>query len=167
MEVAVNQNNARCLVPGCRAPEFRALTNKGTFYFPCEFSGNWVVLYGHHTISSDSEVSGKISLVRMENGFEPLIISDPTLEISRKYGLLDSNGDTANQYVTVCVIDPNAIIRALVNHPFTMEYDMEFFKQLIISLEKTSLDSTVEVLSLNATSAKIDQSCDCFFCTSA
>jgi peroxiredoxin (alkyl hydroperoxide reductase subunit C) len=32
---------------GDRAPGFRAVTTQGSIYFPCEYSGKWVILFNH------------------------------------------------------------------------------------------------------------------------
>lgn len=65
------------------------------------------------------------------------VIADLTMEVSRKYGMLQPNASNTQAVRAVFIIDPNSIVRAVLYYPLSNGRNMEEIKRLIIALQLT------------------------------
>jgi len=65
------------------------------------------------------------------------VISDLTMEVAKKYGMLQPNASTTQAVRAVFVIDPDSVIRALLYYPLSNGRNMEEIKRLVIALQRT------------------------------
>jgi peroxiredoxin (alkyl hydroperoxide reductase subunit C) len=186
MKLFSNQEIISIARVGCRAPHFRAATSNGSVSFPGDYSGKWVIFFCLPTCTSDSGISGIISLSTVGNEFEELLISDPDHKVSKLYGVIQPSGSNIDLSGIVFFIDPNAIIRGMVHYPITLKPGSEALKKLIVLLQ-TMDDFTVSLsfdqgeersrqFSPAGSSEEMEfdvvrqekkqQPCDCFYCTS-
>lgn len=63
------------------------------------------------------------------------VISDLTMEVSHKYGMVQSQESTTNAVRAVFIIDANAIVRALVYYPLSCGRNMQEIKRLVQALQ--------------------------------
>ncbi len=63
------------------------------------------------------------------------VISDLTMEVSRAFGMLHPNASTTQAVRAVFIIDPNAIIRAILYYPSSAGRNMDEIKRLLIALQ--------------------------------
>lgn len=64
------------------------------------------------------------------------LIEDLTMEVAKKYGMLQPNASTTQAVRAVFIIDPDAKIRAVLHYPSSMGRNMEEIKRIIIALQK-------------------------------
>jgi len=65
------------------------------------------------------------------------VISDLTMEVSRKFGMLQPAASTTQAVRAVFIIDPDAIVRAILYYPLSNGRNMEEIKRLLIALQRT------------------------------
>ncbi len=65
------------------------------------------------------------------------VISDLTMEVSRKYGMLQPNASTTQAVRAVFIIDPQAKVRAILYYPLSNGRNMDEIKRLLIALQHT------------------------------
>lgn len=65
------------------------------------------------------------------------VISDLTMEVARKYGMLQPSASNTQAVRAVFLIDPQAKIRALLYYPLSNGRNMEEIKRLLIALQTT------------------------------
>jgi len=65
------------------------------------------------------------------------VISDLTMEVSKKFGMLQPAASTTQAVRAVFIIDPDAIVRAILYYPLSNGRNMEEIKRLLISLQRT------------------------------
>jgi peroxiredoxin (alkyl hydroperoxide reductase subunit C) len=63
------------------------------------------------------------------------VISDLTMEISRKFGMLQPSASTTQAVRAVFMIDPNGIVRAILYYPLSNGRNMEEIKRLLIAVQ--------------------------------
>lgn len=63
------------------------------------------------------------------------VISDLTMDVARKYGMLQPSASTTQAVRAVFVIDPNAKIRAMIYYPMSAGRNMDEIKRLLIALQ--------------------------------
>jgi peroxiredoxin (alkyl hydroperoxide reductase subunit C) len=63
------------------------------------------------------------------------VISDLTMEVSRKYGMLQPAASTTQAVRAVFLIDPNGRARAILYYPLTNGRNMDEIKRLLIALQ--------------------------------
>jgi len=63
------------------------------------------------------------------------VIADLTMEISRKYGMLQPAASTTHAVRAVFIIDPQGKIRAILYYPLTTGRNMQEIKRLLIALQ--------------------------------
>jgi len=63
------------------------------------------------------------------------VIADLTMEISRKYGMLQPAASTTHAVRAVFIIDPAAKIRAILYYPLSAGRNMQEIKRLLIALQ--------------------------------
>ncbi len=68
------------------------------------------------------------------------VIEDLTMEVAKKYGMLQPNASTTQAVRAVFIIDPQAKIRAILYYPLSSGRNMEEIKRLIIALQKADQD---------------------------
>ncbi len=66
------------------------------------------------------------------------VISDLTMEVSKKYGMLQPEASTTQAVRAVFIIDPESTIRAMLYYPLSSGRNMEEIKRLIIALQRNS-----------------------------
>jgi peroxiredoxin (alkyl hydroperoxide reductase subunit C) len=66
------------------------------------------------------------------------VISDLTMEVSKKYGMLQPQASTTQAVRAVFIIDPEGTIRAVLYYPLTSGRNMEEIKRLIIALQRNT-----------------------------
>lgn len=64
------------------------------------------------------------------------VISDLTMEVAKKYGMLQPQASTTQAVRAVFIIDPEGTIRAILYYPLTSGRNMEEIKRLIIALQR-------------------------------
>jgi peroxiredoxin (alkyl hydroperoxide reductase subunit C) len=65
------------------------------------------------------------------------LISDLSMEIAKKYGMLQPSASTTQTVRAVFIIDPNGTIRAMLYYPLTNGRNMEEIKRLVLALQTT------------------------------
>ncbi len=65
------------------------------------------------------------------------IVSDNTLEISRKYGMIHSYASTTRDVRGVFIIDPGDRIRAIFFYPFNVGRNLDEIKRTLVALQTT------------------------------
>ncbi len=63
------------------------------------------------------------------------VISDLTMEVSRKYGMLQPAASTTQAVRAVFMIDPKGIVRALVYYPLSNGRNMQEVKRLLLAMQ--------------------------------
>lgn len=63
------------------------------------------------------------------------VISDLTMEVSRKFGMLQPGASNTQAVRAVFVIDPNGIVRALFYYPLANGRNMREIKRLLIAMQ--------------------------------
>lgn len=63
------------------------------------------------------------------------VISDLTMDISKKYGMLQPSASTTQAVRTVFIIDPKAIVRAILYYPLSNGRNMQEIKRLLIAMQ--------------------------------
>jgi len=63
------------------------------------------------------------------------VISDLTMDISRRYGMLQPSASTTQAVRAVFIIDPNAIVRAILYYPLSNGRNMQEIKRLLIAMQ--------------------------------
>ncbi|MDH7567978.1 MAG: peroxiredoxin [Armatimonadota bacterium] len=63
------------------------------------------------------------------------VISDLTMEVSRKYGMLQPSASTTQAVRAVFMIDPEGVIRALLYYPLSNGRNMQEIKRLLIAMQ--------------------------------
>ena len=59
------------------------------------------------------------------------VISDLTMEVSKKFGMLQPSASTTQAIRAVFIIDPNAIVRAILYYPLSNGRNMAEIKRLL------------------------------------
>lgn len=63
------------------------------------------------------------------------VISDLTMEVSRKFGMLQPGASNTQAVRAVFIIDPKAVIRAILFYPMENGRNMEEIKRLLIAMQ--------------------------------
>ncbi len=66
------------------------------------------------------------------------VISDLTMEVSKKFGMLQPSASTTQAVRAVFIIDPQGIVRAILFYPLSSGRNMEEIKRLLVSLQRTA-----------------------------
>ena len=65
------------------------------------------------------------------------IVTDLTMEVSKKYGMLQPTASNTEAVRGVFLIDPNGIIRAMLYYPLSNGRNIEEIKRLLIALQQS------------------------------
>ena len=65
------------------------------------------------------------------------VISDLTMEVSKKFGMLQPAASTTQAVRAVFIIDPKAIVRAILYYPLSNGRNIQEIKRLLIALQHT------------------------------
>ena len=65
------------------------------------------------------------------------IISDLTMEVAKKYGMLQPSASTTQAVRAVFIMDPEAAIRAILYYPLSNGRNMEEIKRLLLAMQHT------------------------------
>jgi peroxiredoxin (alkyl hydroperoxide reductase subunit C) len=63
------------------------------------------------------------------------VISDLTMEVSKKFGMLQPQASTTQAVRAVFIIDPKAIVRAILYYPLSNGRNMDEVKRLLIAMQ--------------------------------
>ena len=63
------------------------------------------------------------------------VISDLTMEVSKKFGMLQPSASTTQAVRAVFIIDPNGIVRAILYYPLSNGRNMDEIKRLLIAMQ--------------------------------
>jgi len=63
------------------------------------------------------------------------VISDLTMEVSKKFGMLQPSASTTQAVRAVFIIDPEATVRAILYYPLSNGRNMEEIKRLLIAMQ--------------------------------
>jgi peroxiredoxin 2/4 len=63
------------------------------------------------------------------------VISDLTMDISKKFGMLQPSASTTQAVRAVFIIDPKAIVRAILYYPLSNGRNMQEIKRLLIAMQ--------------------------------
>ncbi len=63
------------------------------------------------------------------------VISDLTMEVSRAFGMLQPQASTTQAVRAVFLIDPNAVVRAILYYPLSNGRNMEEIKRILIACQ--------------------------------
>ncbi len=66
------------------------------------------------------------------------VISDLTMEVSKRFGMLQPEASTTQAVRAVFIIDPEATIRAILYYPLSAGRNMDEIKRLLIALQRTT-----------------------------
>lgn len=93
-------------------------------------------IYGHiawlRTIKEKIEYRG---MKNVEVTFP--VIEDITMEVAKKYGMIQPGESTTKAVRAVFVIDPNGIIRAIIYYPLNVGRNFDEIMRLLIALQTT------------------------------
>jgi peroxiredoxin 2/4 len=64
------------------------------------------------------------------------VIADLTMEVAKKYGMVQPNASTTQAVRAVFIIDPEAKIRAVIYYPLSAGRNMQEIKRLLTALQK-------------------------------
>jgi peroxiredoxin (alkyl hydroperoxide reductase subunit C) len=96
-------------------------------------------LYAHiawlRTIKEKIEFKG---MKNVEVNFP--LIEDLKMEVAKKYGMLQPNASSTQAVRAVFIIDPQAIIRAVIYYPLSNGRNMDEIKRLILAMQKSDKD---------------------------
>lgn len=65
------------------------------------------------------------------------LIEDITMDIAKKYGMIQPGASTTQAVRAVFIIDPNGIIRAILYYPLSTGRNFDELKRIIMALQKT------------------------------
>ena len=65
------------------------------------------------------------------------VIEDLTMEVAKKYGMLQPEASTTQAVRAVFMIDPDSIVRAILYYPLSNGRNMDELKRLLIALQRT------------------------------
>ena len=65
------------------------------------------------------------------------VIADVTMEVAKSYGMLQPNASTTQAVRAVFIIDPKAIVRAILYYPLSPGRNMQEIKRLLIAMQKS------------------------------
>ncbi len=68
------------------------------------------------------------------------VIEDLSMEVSKKFGMVQPNVSTTQAVRAVFVIDPNSKIRAIIYYPLTTGRNMDEIKRLIVAMQKSDAE---------------------------
>lgn len=63
------------------------------------------------------------------------VISDLKMEVSRAFGMLQPAASTTQAVRAVFMIDPNAVVRAILYYPLSNGRDMQEIKRLLVAMQ--------------------------------
>ncbi|HEY0356674.1 MAG TPA: peroxiredoxin, partial [Flavisolibacter sp.] len=63
------------------------------------------------------------------------LIEDITMEVARKYGMIQPNESSTKAVRAVFIIDPKSVIRAMIYYPLSLGRNFEELKRVIIGLQ--------------------------------
>ncbi len=63
------------------------------------------------------------------------VISDLTMEVSKKFGMLQPSASTTQAVRAVFLIDPKAVVRAILYYPLSNGRNMDEIKRLLIAMQ--------------------------------
>ena len=63
------------------------------------------------------------------------MISDLTMEVSKAFGMLQPGASTTQAVRAVFIIDPEAIVRAILYYPLSNGRNMEEIKRLLVAMQ--------------------------------
>jgi peroxiredoxin (alkyl hydroperoxide reductase subunit C) len=69
------------------------------------------------------------------------VISDLTMEVSKKYGMLQPSASTTQAVRAVFVIDPEGLVRAILYYPLSNGRNMQEIKRLLIAMQRSDAHS--------------------------
>lgn len=81
------------------------------------------------------------------------VIADITMEVAKKYGMLQPNASTTQAVRAVFIIDPQGKVRAMVYYPLSVGRNIDEIKRLVLALQKTDSEAV-------ATPANWQPGCD-------
>jgi len=65
------------------------------------------------------------------------VIADLTMEVAKKYGMLQPQASTTQAVRAVFIIDPDSVVRAILYYPLSNGRNMAEIKRLLIALQTT------------------------------
>lgn len=68
------------------------------------------------------------------------VIEDLTMEVAKKYGMVQPNASNTQAVRAVFVIDPKAKVRAVIYYPLSNGRNMDEIKRLILAMQKSDKD---------------------------
>lgn len=69
------------------------------------------------------------------------VISDLTMEVSKAFGMLQPNASTTQAVRAVFIIDPEAVVRAILYYPLSNGRNMEEIKRLLIAMQMSDKEN--------------------------
>lgn len=63
------------------------------------------------------------------------VIADLSMDVSRKYGMLQPHASTTQAVRAVFVIDPESVVRALIYYPLSNGRNMEEIRRLVVAMQ--------------------------------
>lgn len=63
------------------------------------------------------------------------VISDLTMEVSKRFGMLQPSASTTQAVRAVFIIDPNGIVRAILYYPLSNGRNMDEIKRLLVAMQ--------------------------------
>ncbi len=65
------------------------------------------------------------------------VIEDISMDVAKKYGMVQPNASATQAVRAVFIIDPKAIIRAIIYYPLSNGRNMDEIKRLVLALQKS------------------------------
>jgi peroxiredoxin (alkyl hydroperoxide reductase subunit C) len=67
------------------------------------------------------------------------VISDLTMDVSKAFGMLQPSASTTQAVRAVFIIDPNAIVRAILYYPLSNGRNMDEIKRILVAMQTADL----------------------------
>lgn len=121
----LNTNHEVFSIPriGDRASAFRAKTTVGSIYFPCEYSGKWVMLFSYPTCLSKDAHSELFSFATIANDYKELNCELIGLSVDRL------PGHTGRLSSITRKIETNGTKKVKINFPLVDDFRMEISRK--------------------------------------
>jgi len=116
---------------GDPAPPFKAVTTQGEINFPEDFKGKWVILFSHPADFTPVCTTEFMTFASLEEEFKKLNTQLIGLSVDSLYAQ-----STTQAVRAVFIIDPKAVIRAILYYPSSTGRNFDEIKRMIVALQK-------------------------------
>ena len=148
METNLENNLTSMPRIGDKAPSFTAKTTQGEIRFPEDYAGKWSILFSHPadftpvctsefmTFATMRTIKEKIEYKGMKDVEVTFpLIEDITMNVAKKYGMIQPNENSTQAVRAVFFVDPKGIIRTIIYYPLALGRNFDELKRILIGLQ--------------------------------